>query len=76
MTNPIIEEVRAARASIAADLGYDRTKILAWARAEQAALKMKNPNKTSIPTPDPPQVQSAIFVQPSTEKPTRAVGQA
>ncbi len=50
MTNPIIEEVRAARASIAAEHGYDRTKILAWARAEQAALKMKNPNKTVVPT--------------------------
>jgi hypothetical protein len=46
MTNPIIEEVRAARASIAAEHGYDRTKIIAWARAEQATLKMKSPNKT------------------------------
>jgi hypothetical protein len=52
MTNPIIEEVRAARASIAAEHGYDRTKILAWARAEQAALKMKNPNKTVVATAD------------------------
>lgn len=50
MTNPIIEEVRAARASIAAEHGYDRTKILAWARAEQAALKKKNPNKTVAAT--------------------------
>lgn len=50
MTNPIIEEVRAARASIAAEHGYDRTKILAWARAEQAALKMKNLNKTAAAT--------------------------
>lgn len=48
MTNPIIEEVRAARASIAAEHGYDRTKILAWARSEQAALKMKNPHKTVV----------------------------
>jgi hypothetical protein len=46
MTNPIIEEVRAARASIAAAHGYDRVKILAWARSEQAALKMKNQGKT------------------------------
>ena len=52
MTNPIIEEVRAARASIAAEHGYDRTKILAWARAEQPALKMKNPNKTVVSTAD------------------------
>jgi hypothetical protein len=48
MTNPIIEEVRAARASIAAEHGYDRTKILEWARAEQAALTKKNPNKTVV----------------------------
>lgn len=50
MTNPIIEEVRAARASIAAEHGYDRTKILAWARAEQAALKTKNPNMPVVAT--------------------------
>ncbi len=49
MTNSIIEEVRAARASIAAEHGYDRARILAWARAEQAALKMKNP-KTVVAT--------------------------
>jgi hypothetical protein len=48
MTNPIIEEVRAARASIAAAHGYDRAKILAWARSEQAALKMKNQGKTVV----------------------------
>lgn len=50
MTHPIIEEVRAVRASIAAEHGYDRNKILAWARAEQAALKMKNPNQTVAAT--------------------------
>lgn len=36
MNNPIIDEVRAARAAIAAEHGYDRAKILAWARAQQA----------------------------------------
>jgi hypothetical protein len=44
MNNPIIDEVRAARASIAAEHGYDREKILAWARAEQAAIKNMNPS--------------------------------
>lgn len=48
MTNPMIEEVRAARASIAAKHGYDRTKILAWARAEHAAHKMKSPNNETV----------------------------
>ena len=37
MSNSIIDEVRAARAAIAADHGYDRAKILEWARAEQKA---------------------------------------
>ncbi len=50
MTNPIIEEVRAARAAISAEHGYDRTKILAWARAEQAALKMKSSKKAVVAT--------------------------
>lgn len=45
MSNPIIDEVRAARASIAAEHEYDRTEIPAWTRAEQAATKKMNPNK-------------------------------
>ncbi len=76
MTNPIIEEVRAARASIAAEHGYDRAKILAWARAEQAAHKLKNPTKASIPTPDSPRVQAVMPTQTPTRKSVLALGHA
>ena len=41
MTNQIIDEVREARAAISEEHGYDRAKILAWARAEQAARQSK-----------------------------------
>lgn len=50
MKNPIIDEVRAARAAIAAEHGYDREKILAWARSEQAAIKNRTTNKPSLLT--------------------------
>ena len=36
----------------------------------------QTPNKTSILTPDPPRVQSAMTIQPSTQKSERALGQA
>lgn len=39
MTNPIIEEVRAARAALAAEHGYDIRRITEWARAQTAARK-------------------------------------
>jgi hypothetical protein len=39
MTNPIIEEVRAARAALAAEYGYDIGRIIEWARAATAARK-------------------------------------
>jgi hypothetical protein len=50
MKNPIIDEVRAARAAIAAEHEYDREKILAWARSEQAAIKNKTTSKPSLLT--------------------------
>jgi hypothetical protein len=76
MNNPIIDEVRAARASIAAAHGYDREKILAWARAEQAAIKNMNSNKASLLKPDPPPVPAAMTATTSTRSRSRAVGQA
>lgn len=65
MTNPIIDEVRAARAAIAAEHGYDRAKILQWARAEQAALKNKHPKETPLPTQGQPEIRSTKKVQRS-----------
>ncbi len=39
MKNEIIEEVREARAALAAEHGYDRQLIYEWARATTAAHK-------------------------------------
>ncbi|MEZ5385282.1 MAG: hypothetical protein R3F13_07195 [Prosthecobacter sp.] len=51
MTNPIIEEVRAARAALAAEHGYDIRRITEWARAQtaarKAALTKPKPKKSS-----------------------------
>lgn len=44
----IVQEVRDIRASIAAEFGYDRTKLIAWARAQtkqRKALGKANPDK-------------------------------
>lgn len=50
MKNEIIEEVREARAALAAEHGYDRQRIYEWARATTAAHKHAqrgaSPNKT------------------------------
>jgi len=51
MNNSIIDEVRAARAALAEEHGYDRKKILEWARREQAELKSRLPNKSEQATP-------------------------
>ena len=37
MNNPIIKEVRKARAELAAELGHDRRKVFEWAKAAYAA---------------------------------------
>jgi hypothetical protein len=37
---------------------------------------LKSANKASILTPEPPRVQSAMIIQPSTQKSERALGQA
>ncbi|MDB6140315.1 MAG: hypothetical protein JWO94_3387 [Verrucomicrobiaceae bacterium] len=37
MTDTIIEEVREARAALAAEFDYDIGRIIAWAQAQEAA---------------------------------------
>lgn len=46
-TDPIVQEVREARAAIAAEFGYDLSKYLAWIR-EQTQLR-KEANGKPIP---------------------------
>lgn len=43
-TNPIVQEVRDARASIATEFGYDLSKYLAWIR-EQTRLRKEGVGK-------------------------------
>ncbi len=50
MNNPIIDEVRAARAALAKEHGYDRAKILEWARLKQAELESNATTKERIAT--------------------------
>lgn len=73
MNNPIIDEVRAARASIAAEHGYDRERILAWARAEQAEVKNK---RTSLLAPNQPSVTALMAATTPTRSRTLVPGQA
>jgi hypothetical protein len=58
MNNPLIEEIRSARAARAESLDYDPRKIAEWARAahaqRQKMLKSKIPNKTRIATAGKP----------------------
>jgi hypothetical protein len=65
MKNPIIDEVRANRAALAAEHGYDREKILAWARAEQAAIKNKGTSKSSPATASVPAKSRGRKLTPS-----------
>jgi len=60
MNNSIIDEVRAARAALAEEHGYDRKKILEWARREQAELKSRIPNKSEQATPRKPSDQVGL----------------
>ncbi len=65
MNNPLIEEVRAARAARAEALDFDPHKIAEWARnahaERQKILESKNPNKTSHLTGDNALVQVRSF---------------
>jgi hypothetical protein len=47
MIDTIVQEVREARAQIAADFGFDRAKFWAWAREQQAAERKA---KRQLPT--------------------------
>lgn len=47
MTDTIVQEVREARAEIAAEFGYDRAKFWAWARGQQEAERKA---KHQLPT--------------------------
>ena len=42
MTDSIVQEVREARAEIAAEFGHDRARFWAWARAQQEAERQAN----------------------------------
>ncbi|MBL9183865.1 MAG: hypothetical protein JNN17_17120 [Verrucomicrobiaceae bacterium] len=46
-TDPIVQEVREARADIAAEFGYDLSKYLAWIR-EQTRLRKEGVGKPKI----------------------------
>ena len=52
MIDTIVQEVREARAQIAAEFGYDRARFWAWARGQQEAERKAkhqlptSPNKT------------------------------
>lgn len=47
MKDPIIQEVREARAAVAADFGFDLHKFFAWAKAHTAAERKA---KHQLPT--------------------------
>jgi|GEM_PF-746120 hypothetical protein len=52
MIDSIVQEVREARAQIAADFGHDRARFWAWARSQQAAeRKAKHQLPTSSEEP-------------------------
>ena len=52
MKDPIVQEVRDARAAVAADFGFDLHKFFAWAKAHTAAERKA---KHWLPTgPDKP----------------------
>ena len=45
--DPIVQEVREARAAIAAEFGYDLSQYLVWIR-EQTQIRRKSLNKTGL----------------------------
>jgi hypothetical protein len=65
MNNPLIEEVRAARAARAEALDYDPHKIAEWARhahaERQELLKSKMPNRSEQATPRTPSDQGRLL---------------
>lgn len=74
MIDTIVQEVREARAQIAAEFGYDRAKFWAWAREQQAAERRAKhqlptrPNKTQetkSAAAKPPIARKRRFPRPS-----------
>ena len=66
MTDPIVQEVRDARASIAAEFGYDLSKYLVWIR-EQTRLRKEtlgNARQNKMP-----EAKCGASVSPVTRKP-------
>jgi hypothetical protein len=48
--DPIVQEVREARAAIAAEFGYDLSQYLVWIR-EQTQIRKESLNKTGVKKP-------------------------
>jgi hypothetical protein len=79
MNNPIIDEIREARAALAAEHGYDLARINDWARQQTLARQLQNrrrENKASLLTPDPPPVPAVVTDTTSIPCSTLAPGQA
>lgn len=51
MNDPIVQEVQDIRAAIAAEFGYDRTKLISWAREQTRQRKaLENVSLKPLPT--------------------------
>ena len=61
----IVQEVRDIRASIAAEFGYDRTKIIAWAREQ---TKQRKAAGNAVPNHKTPETTDEPSVSPVTRK--------
>ncbi|NLT71273.1 MAG: hypothetical protein GXX91_11345 [Verrucomicrobiaceae bacterium] len=53
MNNPIIEEIRQARAALAEEHGYDLKRINEWAR-EQTEARRKSQNRSKVKVEEQP----------------------
>jgi hypothetical protein len=63
MTDTIVQEVREARAEIAAEFGHDRARFWAWVKAQQEAERQAN---HQLPTT--PETTGAATKSPATRK--------
>ena len=68
MKDPIVQEVRDARAAVAADFGFDLRQFFAWAKTHTAAERKA---KHWLPTgpPKAPEERSGVSKTPVTRKP-------
>ena len=73
MNDPIVQEVRAARAAIAAEFNYDLPKYLAWIRGLTEARKLASgtdaANETSEKTRGPAAARAIRKRRPVAPKP-------